>query len=152
MKIELEIEIEIEIELKMPPKKKRKEDICYVCQDFVANVGHKTSKCPKIVCKMCSKSGHISKLCPFTMLSDTKPPMIKLEKDSKEFIFKQVCKSELMEKSEFKKSRKNSKAVEIIVQPKDEFCAEEQKAIDMFIYPLLHREELIQCITSEDSK
>jgi hypothetical protein len=152
MKIELEIEIEIEIELKMPPKKKRKEDICYVCQDFVANVGHKTSKCPKIVCKMCSKSGHISKLCPFTMLSDTKPPMIKLEKDSKELIFQKV-KSELMEKSEFKKSRKHSK-VEIIVpqHPKDEFCAEEQKAIDMFIYPLLHREELIQCITSEDSK
>jgi hypothetical protein len=48
----------------MSPRKNRKEDICCLCQDFAINVGHKTSKCPKLVCKMCLKSGHVSKFCP----------------------------------------------------------------------------------------
>ena len=32
--------------------------ICFICQDFKANVGHETKWCPKNICGKCGQNGH----------------------------------------------------------------------------------------------
>ena len=38
-------------------------EICFVCQDFEANVGHQTKWCPKIICQKCGQPGHVKLHC-----------------------------------------------------------------------------------------
>ncbi len=50
-------------------KKRKKSDtgedlICYLCQDYVANLDHVPSRCPRAICKLCKESGHVKKDCP----------------------------------------------------------------------------------------
>ncbi len=39
--------------------------MCYICQELVEEVGHKTSKCPNRRCKACNEFGHTRKNCPY---------------------------------------------------------------------------------------
>ena len=34
------------------------DTICFICQDFKANVGHETKWCPKNICQKCGQNGH----------------------------------------------------------------------------------------------
>jgi len=38
-------------------------EICIVCQDFEANVGHQAKWCPKIICQKCGQPGHVKLHC-----------------------------------------------------------------------------------------
>jgi len=38
-------------------------EICLVCQDFEANVGHQAKWCPKIICQKCGQPGHVKLHC-----------------------------------------------------------------------------------------
>ena len=40
------------------------DPVCYLCQDYVKNVGHVTTHCPRAVCKLCGQKGHVKKVCP----------------------------------------------------------------------------------------
>ena len=37
------------------------KEYCNICQDWT---GHTNSNCPELVCKVCSKNGHVRRMCP----------------------------------------------------------------------------------------
>ena len=39
------------------------DTICFICQDFKANVGHETKWCPKNICGKCGENGHTKLGC-----------------------------------------------------------------------------------------
>lgn len=59
------------------------EAVCFLCQDFKANVGHETITCPKSECKNCGQHGHFRINCKFKSMIT---PWFKA-KNAKRFVF-----------------------------------------------------------------
>ena len=59
------------------------EAVCFLCQDFKANVGHETINCPKSECKNCGQHGHFRINCKFKSMIT---PWFKA-KNAKRFVF-----------------------------------------------------------------
>ena len=63
--------------------RRKMEAVCFLCQDFKANVGHETITCPKSECKNCGQHGHFRINCKFKSMIT---PWFKA-KNAKRFIF-----------------------------------------------------------------
>ena len=59
------------------------EAVCFLCQDFKANVGHETINCPESECKNCGQHGHFRINCKFKSMIT---PWFKA-KNAKRFVF-----------------------------------------------------------------
>ena len=63
--------------------RRKMEAVCFLCQDFKANVGHETINCPKSECKNCGQHGHFRINCKFKSMIT---PWFKA-KNAKRFVF-----------------------------------------------------------------
>ena len=39
------------------------ESLCFICQEYHAEIGHQTSSCPKVTCTKCGLKGHFGMNC-----------------------------------------------------------------------------------------
>ena len=42
--------------------------VCFICQEYETDIGHKTSTCPYIQCQKCGQIGHIKTECPILVI------------------------------------------------------------------------------------
>ena len=71
--------------------RRKMEAVCFLCQDFKANVGHETITCPKSECKNCGQHGHFRINCKFKSMIT---PWFKA-KNAKRFVFTRFLIREL---------------------------------------------------------
>ena len=60
-------QIQHEHEEKQKRDTQEKANLCFVCQDFKANVQHETKWCPSLPCKKCNQNGHTKLDCMIGM-------------------------------------------------------------------------------------
>ena len=93
------------------------EAVCFLCQDFKANVGHETITCPKSECKNCGQHGHFRINCKFKSMIT---PWFKA-KNAKRFVFRRFLIRKLKKIYRNLRNKLQNKTLEV-PDPEVIFC------------------------------
>ena len=113
------------------------EPVCFLCQEYKANISHETSTCPYLECKKCGQKGHFRWDCLVNIAKDgvlTQPEICSIKEIKSENCIKTEIEIENMASDEFSRVEEQSLMYCMESIPphefelvSDEFLQEEEK-------------------------